>query len=333
MLASKQFNLESIGIDGLFTIPSIPTIELSMLARYDGTDSLFYANRFQRRCFLRIEHVLDHGSYGNIYLGKRDDVEVLLKQPRMVEMNLFQEAVLQHLAHKTLEAEGIGWAIPKVYDVFWNKKEVWFSMEHIHGYSVEEWFRSTKTADTDLFYLLAQLSLILATLESHLNLDHRDLKSSNLILKREPCKIHVKIHDVVWTLLSPFTVVVLDFGFACLGSEVLRGKPWVNLGDGVLPPMDPCPKEGRDMFHLLTSFLGLPILQQAISKRLHDKIDGWLTLGKKTYGPMARRWSTENWSYLVSSQPNFAIPNCCPLRILQDILPELKGYLFFTQAP
>jgi serine/threonine protein kinase len=260
-------------------------------------------------------------------MAKRDEKYVLLKQPRMAEMNLVQEAVLQHLAHKTLEAEGMPCAISKVYDVFRNKKEVWFSMERIYGNGIEEWFRVTKAPDTDFLFLIAQISLILATLETHLNLDHRDLKSSNLLIKQDPCKIHVKLKDGVWTLQSPFTVVVLDFGFACLGSEVLRGKPWVNLGDGILPPMDPCPKEGRDMFHLLISLLGLSVIQHSISKRLHEKIDSWLTLGKKSYGPMARRWSTENWSYLVSSQPQFAIPNCCPLQILQDILPELKGAL------
>lgn len=328
MNSSKQFSLESIGIDGVYTIPSIPSIEPSKLSRYDDKDEKMYTFRHTYRCSLHIEKVIDHGSYGNVYMAKRDEKHVLLKQPRMEEMNLLQEAVLQHLAHKTLEGEGMGWAIPKVYDVFWNKKEIWFSMERIFGVSIEEWFLRTKTPDSDLFFLLAQISLILATLEEHLHLDHRDLKSSNLLLKNEPCKIHVKLKGGTWTLQSPFTVVVLDFGFACLGSEVLRGTPWVNLGDGILPPMDPCPKEGRDIFHLLISFLGLPTLQQKISKRLHEKIDGWLTLDKKSYGPMARRWSTENWSYLVSSQAQFAIPNCCPLHILQDLLSELKGVLF-----
>jgi serine/threonine protein kinase len=327
MSSSNQFSLESIGIDGLYTIPSIPTIELTRLSTYDSKKNILYTNRHIHRCSLLIERLIDQGSYGNVYMAKRDEKHVFLKQPRMAEMNLLQEAVLQHLAHKTLEAEGMGWAIPKVYDVFWNKKEIWFSMERIYGVGVEEWFRSTKTPDMDMLYLLGQLSLILATLETHLNLDHRDLKSSNLLLKQEPCKIQVYLQNTTWTLLSPFTVVVLDFGFACLGSEALRGKPFVNLGDGVLPPMDPCPKEGRDIFHLLTSLLGLPIIQQTISKRLHDTIDRWLTLDKKSYGPMARRWSTEHWSYLVSSQPQFAIPNCCPLRILQDLLSELKGAL------
>lgn len=322
-----MWSLNEIGVKGSYTIPQIPSIELSSISRYHEKDKCLKTCDQIERCSLHIESQLDHGSYGNVYEGKREQTSILLKQPRMVEMNLLQEAVLQHLAYKTLEREGMARAIPKVYDVFWKGNEIWFSMERIFGWSLPEWFQRTQTPDTDMLFVLAQLCLILATLETHLNLDHRDLKTSNLLLKQEPCILHAKLQETTWTLHCPFTVVVLDFGFACLGSELLRGKPWVNLGDGVLPPMDPCPKEGRDMFHLLTSLLGLPILQQRLSKRLHDKMDGWLTLGKKSYGPMARRWSTENWSYLVSSQPQFAIPNCCPLRILQEIQSDLKSSL------
>lgn len=330
MWSSKRFSLEEIGVEGTYTISQIPSIDLRCLARYSKKQECLFTNKGQERCLLHIESQLDHGSYGNVHKAKRGEIYVLLKQPRMTEMNLLQEAVLQHLAYKTLETEGMRWAIPNVYDVFWNGNEVWFSMEWIHGWSLQDWFGNLTTPDVDILYLIAQLCLILATLETHLNLDHRDLKTSNLLIKKEPCTIHVKLQDSTWTLHSPFTVVVLDFGFACLGSEVLRGKPWVNLGDGVLPPMDPCPKEGRDMFHLLTSLLGLPIVQQRLSKRLHDRMDGWLSVGKKSYGPMARRWSTENWSYLVSSQASFSIPNCCPLHILQEILPDLKGSLLRT---
>jgi len=329
MWSSKRFSLHDIGIEGIYTIPTIPSIENNVLSHYD-TKKKCLIQQTSYRCSLRIDHEIDHGSYGNVFTAKRNEKDVLVKQPRMVEMNLLQEAVLQHLAHKTLDAEGLVGVIPSVYDVFSKGESVCFSMERIVGYSIQEWFSATKTQDMDFFLLVAQLALILATLETHLNLDHRDLKHGNLLVKNQACYIHVKLNDTVWTLHSPFTVVVLDFGFACLGSEVLRGKPLVNLGDGVLPPMDPCPKEGRDMFHLLTSFLGLPLVQQTLSKRLHEKVDAWLTLGNKSYGPMARRWSTEHWSYLVSSQPEFAIPNCCPLRILYELLPELKGALTRT---
>ena len=175
--------------------------------------------------------------------------------------------------------------------------------------------------------LIAQISLYLWCLETHLGLDHRDLKLDNIIIKHQPCDIHLTIQNNQWSLRSPFTVVILDFGFACLGSKEIRGKPIVNLGDGVLPPMDPCPKEGRDLFQLLISFLRYETLTKKLSPSLLKKVDTWLSIGTKSYGPMARRWSTENWTYLVASQRDFAIPSCCPLNILQSILPELHGHL------
>lgn len=332
MWSLKRHSLEEIGIERNITIPEIPGIDLSLLPIYDLKQKLLFTHHHTNRASLHLESELDHGSYGNITLARRNEMQILLKQPRMSEMNLLQEAVLQHLAYKTMEHVGAGWAVPKVYDVFRKGDQVWFSMERITGIRVSDWFERSKTPDLDTLHLLAQMSLILGTLELYLNLDHRDLKISNCILKAQTCKIHIPLFDTVWTLESPFTVVVLDFGFACLGSEALRGKPWVNLGDGVLPPMDPCPKEGRDLFHLLVSLFGVSSFRDRISKRLHDKLDGWLAVGKKSYGPMARRWSTENWSYLVSSQPTFAIPACCPHKILQEILPDLKGSLVCTKG-
>ena len=320
-----MWRLDDIGIEGTYSIPKIPAIELTQLSYYK--DKYLYTNKHQIRCRLSFSDVIDHGSYGNVYLAKRDDTPILVKQPRMTEMNLLQEAVLQHLAHKTMESEGMAWTIPKVFDVFWKGKEVWFSMDYIYGYNIPDWFSPTKTPDTDILHLVAQLALILATLEKHLNLDHRDLKSSNLLIKKEPCKLQFSYQDTLWTLQAPFTVVLLDFGFACLGSEVLRGKPWVNLGDGVLPPMDPCPKEGRDLFQLLISLISLKSFRDKISAPIQSKIDTWLTNGKKSYGDMARRWSTENWSYLVTSQANFEILSCKPENILLSIKSDLGTQL------
>lgn len=281
MWKTKPLSFHDIGIEGIYTIPSIPRIEPSILPIYNENDKRIEFRNHTVRTPFQVESQIDHGSYGNIYIAKRGDLSVLLKQPRMTEMNLLQEAVLQHLAFKTLEAEGISWAVPKVYDVFLRKKETCFSMERIHGSTVFEWFSKTLTPDTDTLFLLVQICQILTILETYLNLDHRDLKSNNLLFVKESCSIRLKLGDEVWRLKCPFKVIVLDFGFACLGSESLQGVPLVNLGDGVLPPMDPCPKEGRDIFHLLVSLLGLPIFRERISKELHDKIDGWLSLREK----------------------------------------------------
>jgi serine/threonine protein kinase len=200
-------------------------------------------------------------------------------------------------------------------------------MEYIAGISVLDWFSKSLTPDRDFLFLLAQICLSLLCLETNLGLDHRDLKLDNLLIKQQPCTLQLTVKEKQWTLTAPFTVVILDFGFACLGSKELRGKPVINLGDGILPPMDPCPKEGRDLFQLLTSFLRYELFSKKISSPLHQQIDTWLSIGSKSYGPMARRWSTENWTYLVASQRDFAVPSCCPLNILKDILPALQGHL------
>ena len=330
MWKRELYTLPFPGITCPFSLESIPTLPLEHLPIYDEkTESLRIAS--QEIVSFTKEKALAHGSYGNLFFTQRKEKShqshILLKQPRLPEMNLFQEALLQSIAQRTAEKDGLGQCIPKVYDIFWRNKKVWFSMEYIPGMSVLEWLSHSKYIELDFFLLIAQVSLCLLHLELQLGLDHRDLKIDNLLIKQEPANIHITIRDQQWTLRAPFTVVILDFGFACLGSKDMRGKPIVNLGDGILPPMDPCPKEGRDLFQLLTSFLRFPQFTQRISQSTLKRLDEWLSVGTKSYGPMARRWSTENWTYLVTSQRDFAIPACCPLNILRDILPDLQGYL------
>lgn len=330
MWKNKFYDLNPIGIDGKYKIEEIPAIPLEILPHYDTKTHTLSKVNTKPICMFQNEKPLAHGSYGNLYFTIRTGAtqqQVLLKQPRLAEMNLLQEGVLQHLAHTIAEEEGIGWCIPKVYDIFWREQKIWFSMEYIPGISVLDWFNQSKTHDRDFLFLLAQVCLYLVCLESQLGLDHRDLKLDNLLIQQHPCKIEIPVKDKRWSLTAPFTVVLLDFGFACLGSKELRGKPVVNLGDGILPPMDPCPKEGRDLFQLLTSFLRYEQVTKQISNQLHNQIDSWLSIGSKSYGPLARRWSTENWTYLVASQRDFAVPSCCPLNILKDLLPFLSGHL------
>lgn len=330
MWKNEVYSLNSLGINGDYKIEQIPSIPLENLSFYNEKTHELIAEGKQLAVFSN-EKALSHGSYGNLFFTVRTQQlqshAVLLKQPRLAEMNLLQEGVLQFIAQKTAEKEGIGWCIPKVYDIFTRQQKIWFSMEYVPGLNVLDWFEKSTQPDLDFQLLLAQLCIYLACLESNLGLDHRDLKLDNLLIKQQPCEIHVTIKEKRWILIAPFTVVILDFGFACLGSKELRGKPVVNLGDGILPPMDPCPKEGRDLFQLLISFLRYQTVTQKISSLLHAQIDSWLSIGKKSYGPMARRWSTENWSYLVASQRDFAVPACCPLNILQTLLPPLSSFL------
>ena len=328
---NKKYSFQEIGVEGTYFLKEIGRIASENICTLTKEKKLI-ASTGDLRAYITDEKEFDSGSYGVLSLANRISSGkkelILFKKPRLPMMNLTQEAIVQHVAYKILEGEGIPWAIPKVRDLFQRDTEICFSMDAIVGINPEEFFRSPKTTEKDFFFLIAQISLLLWSLEFHLSLDHRDIKANNLLIKIEPCILQIKIHDKLWKLLSPFQVVILDFGFACIGSNGLRSHPLVNLGDGVLPPMDPCPKEGRDLFQLLTSFFSQKTLVEKLSPRVLTKLDEWLSVGKKSYGSMARRWSSENWIYLVASQSDFSMPACCPSRILPQLLSELPGFLF-----
>ena len=309
----KQYHLGGIGLQKQVTLAEVKSFPTSAIPR-----------NLHGISFKQIE-AIDHGSYGDIYKAKRTIAdhtqEVLIKQPKFEEMNLTQEAIIQHIAHMTLETYHCAWAIPKVHDIFVNKKGVCFTMEYVHGQLVSDWIQTIKGSQLpQLFHLfIAQVSLLLWLLETHLGLDHRDLKANNLVIRNEPCVLKLMLGGHPWILKSPFQVVILDFGFACIGDLI-------HLGD-VLPPMDPCPKDGRDIFHLLVSILGLSSVQTNFSPSLLQQIDKWMAVGSKSYADMARRWPTENWVHLVTSERSFTIDSCKPEKILKSLLPELTGFL------
>ena len=193
MWKKEEYSLDSIGIEGQYRIEQIPSISLDVLPIYSEKSHILTSQKGKRATFTK-ESALGHGSYGNLYLTLREsDGEqkaCLMKQPRLAEMNLIQEGILQHIAQQTAEQEGIGWCIPKVYDVFLRQQKVWFSMEYISGNSVLDWFSKTSSADRDFLFLLAQICLSLLCLETNLGLDHRDLKLDNLLIK--PCIHKIK---------------------------------------------------------------------------------------------------------------------------------------------
>lgn len=337
-MEEKKLDFREIGVEGVYTYATIPSISASELCKYRNKEkSLFSAVTGRLRAGLHIESLVTHGSYGNIYLAKRivdlSETTVYVKQPRFVDMTLAQEGVLQHLAHTALAVQGMSWAIPRVFDIFQKDGQVCFSMERVEGITTLEWIlKQDNSSFTNQFYcLLAQICLLIWYLETELGFDHRDLKVNNLFIREQPTVIKIKIAGKEWTLQTPFQVVIIDYGFACLGSS--NRHALVNLGDGVLPPMDPCPKDGRDIFHILISLMTLPSFQAKLSASLRDRIDSWLSVGDTSYGYLARRYSQENWVYLVTSQRNFVVPHCNPCTLLEEMKPFLCGQLMYSPLP
>jgi serine/threonine protein kinase len=328
----KKLDFRDIGVEGIYTYATIPSISQDVVCVYKNKEkTLFSPLTGNVRGRLHLESLINHGSYGNIYLAKRivdlSETTVYVKQPRFMDMSLAQEGILQHLAHTSLAKQGMSWAIPQVFDIFQKDGQVCFSMERVEGITLFDWVikQDTSTFTNGFYLLLAQICLLIWYLETELGFDHRDLKVNNLFIRQLPSVVKLQIAGKLWTLNTPFQVVIIDFGFACIGSA--NKHALVNLGDGVLPPMDPCPKDGRDIFHILISLMTLPSFQAKISSSLRERIDGWLSVGQTSYGSLARRYSQENWVYLVTSQRHFSVPHCNPCTLLEEVKLLLPGHL------
>jgi serine/threonine protein kinase len=283
------------------------------------------------RARLYLKQVVHGGSFGDIRLATRvhpetqEKCDVYVKSPRLEAMNLQTEALLQYCASHCLTHHSISWAIPKVYDIFQYQNKTHFSMSVMDGVFLDRWFQTSKQPDTDFFLLMAQLSIFLCLLHQCIGLDHRDLKADNLLISSQSCVLQFKYGARTYTLNCPFQVHILDFGFACLGhGHGDASSTFVNLGDGVLPSIDPCPKEGRDLFQFLLSLLCVKTIRTVLSSSCMKSVESWT--GTKYLSLTQKMSDDTSWIYLLTSSSEFTSPTSTPYAVLRDIVllaPEL----------
>jgi serine/threonine protein kinase len=190
-------------------------------------------------------------------------------------------------------------------------------MEFIEGRSALEEVYEADDPDTALLQILAQNCLLLAILEDMIHLDHRDLKMTNLWIRKVAVDYRVSIGGVTWKIQAPFQVVILDFGFACIGDGF--GKAIVNLGD-VIPDMDPCPKDGRDLYQCIMSLLSVEKVKQRLSTETQAMLRSWVgSTGSLT------------WTYLITAHPRFRLNNLRPLNLLTT-LSQFGGHIALNET-
>jgi len=269
------------------------------------------------RCRLEYKEAVNHGSYGYIQRVLRDGVSCVCKRPLRSGESFASEAIIQLLAGRTLELKGIYSAVPKVLDIYRYVRETRFTMEFIGGRSALEEIFESPDPDTTLLQILAQTCLLLAILEETIHLDHRDLKMTNLWIRKAAVDYRVSIGGSIWKIAAPFQVVILDFGFACIGDGF--GKTIVNLGD-VIPDMDPCPKDGRDLYQCIMSLLSVEKVKQRLTAETRAMLQSWVgAIGSLT------------WTYLITAHPRFRLLNLRPMNLLLT-LSQLGGHIALNEA-
>jgi serine/threonine protein kinase len=268
------------------------------------------------RCSIEYGKQANKGGYGVITRIKRAPSagELCVKSPHRADVSLCPEAILQWHTSKTLRAAGIYGAVPHVYDIFQYAGETRFTMDFIDGISAVQAMMESADPDTLWLQILGQVSLILGYLEENIFLDHRDLKADNLWIRQVPIEYTLRIGGHTWHIAAPFQVVILDFGFACLGGE--NGHAAVSLGAGLVPKIDPCPKEGRDLFQLITSMWSIPTIRERAGSEVQAAIDSLLKNKGASFIGLVHRNLNTHWIYLAVSDSAFRHPPLHPVALL-----------------
>jgi serine/threonine protein kinase len=301
----NDFEIRPSSISSDFTIPER---ELPK-QRVDGKIITKDGNH---RCTILYETIENQGRYGIIQACKRiqagsvgaspAQLSAVVKRPRSPSLSLAAEAVLQAICYSCVEERGLGGSISKPHDLFLFANEVRFSMEYVDGLSFKSFIKTH--SESEILNCIAQLCYILLILEETLNFDHRDLRIENVWIR--PLTVP-KFYEIGGgnRIEFKFQVVLLDFGFACIGDRVR--KSLVNLGDGVFSPIDPCPKIGRDMYQFLNSCFEIGI-QERLSKNVVDTFKEWM----HPYNPMPT-----SLTYIITYDLKFKIGSLSPIEILR----------------
>lgn len=250
---------------------------------------------------------------------------VAMKRTKHPNLDLFYEALFQHRLHEELKGFGLESCVPEVFDIFQlqTTKDVCFTMKSFEPKLLSDWCMDVMPLQPrETFALLIlQVAFVLEVFEKELYIDHRDLKINNILIVDEPLTLKPVIGGKERTLSFPFHIVFVDFGFACI-QRMLDCRE----GDG-LPPLDSCPKIGRDIFQVLASIWNVQTLRGV----LEAFWGGWIRtrLGHAKAGTQTgfvkhvEFCPTLDWMYTMTDAPDFQAPMCAPSQIIKDLLPSI----------
>ncbi len=296
------------------------TVPISHLP-YQRADGKILTRQGQHRSTIEYKAIVNQGVNCIVQQGIRTadkqpkSLLIAIKRPKYTHTHLKLEAFVQKLAHDALERQGIAGAIAKPYDVFLFANEVRFTMEWIEGKSCYDFLSEEHENFQSVFlHVLLQISHIFYALSKSLAFDHRDMKLDNIWIRRPPSGVTyvIQIDGTKYTYACPFQIVLLDFGFACLGTA--SRKMLLNLGN-VIPDIDTCPKEGRDLYHTVNRLLEQPEVAEKVSTPVRDTLLEWL----KPVGP-----SQQSGSHVKTAPPDFSLPALNPRKVLLWCLSQIN---------
>jgi len=316
-----EVSLESIGISWKgppnlwHTIPRsiLPQCSIKGIVK-DINNTLFS---------LKPKNALGGGTFAHVdafYRLAETSVKVVaVKRPKHPQYDLLTEGLFQWKLHNDLAEYGISSCVPCVYDIFTYKPsgDVWFTMEAFDPIMLSYWCVKHVSTIPKLFPLiLLQISMILEVLEKAFNIDHRDLKVNNMLIVEEKTTFGIVWEGKRKEIIFPFRIIIIDFGFACLGK-------YLDIKCDGLPPIDLCPKEGRDIFQVIISLWSIQVLRVALEAEWGSWIRQRIHIGTISFSETR----THDWMYNITEDPEFRAPLCAPGIIIKDCMKVLEGSL------
>jgi serine/threonine protein kinase len=335
-MAAAALDLRPLGIDFCGTI-----LEAAGLARQafpvavsisgDVVQRVVRGNG-AARTFTLLETIYE-GNHGRVEAVSDESAEVLFRKVPTDGNTLECEALFQITAHGLLQKYGLGHMIAGVRDIYCDPRAgnlVVFTMEPFMNIELlSDALTAHDFTVREIVGIIAQVALALRILDEKLDMNHRDLKTTNILVER-CCNMgakylleNIEYAGQCFSICCPYKVHLVDFGFACTGN---RRRSFVNAGN-FFPLSDPCPKTGRDIFQLLTTmflctrFQALLEEESADSVRLLGLFQGWLMVPNNDYIGFLKTIGSQSidWVYLMLGSDKFYAPSCASGRVLEDI--------------
>jgi serine/threonine protein kinase len=253
--------------------------------------------------------------------------QAALKRPNDIHLNFYKEAIIQDTLHTKLKAYGLSFCVAEVYDIIQLEQSslLCFLMEAFDPVFLDQWLEKKFQENKDNRYIFAQLllqiALILEIFEEKFKIDHRDIKTNNMLVLDEEVKIEIQWKEKRKSVVFPFRIVFLDFGYACQGEQEDMKK------NSKLPPIDPCPKLGRDFYHVLASIWNKTFLRSC----LETFWGKWIRERLESSTPKQKLQKIETskdlgWLMDATDLCEFMAPLCAPSVVIADCLTLLDEY-------
>jgi serine/threonine protein kinase len=284
------------------------------------------------------------GKFGCVYLVYREKGQdgnyVFLKTSVKHPQALLLEGILHSISHSILSWYGFPNAIPKVLDIIQHPDfGIVFSTQRIPGSQIFadylkdalQWETPCEENDHIVFQVIAQVATYVAILESVIGLNHRDLKGTNVLMvsATEPWVKSVSVKSRTWSLRSNLQTILIDFGFACVGTE---GRKTVISAGEYLPTIDFCPKEGRDLFLFFAGLWNVEAFRKSLTEKGGKLFYKWLRDTSETSWAdwlIASTYKNLQSMYLLTNADHFESAPSAPLAVLENIAetyPEIIAF-------